>query len=218
MKKIIILAIAVSAYFSPANAMEAGMASAVGNAPMQTLQIHIATSTASSWSPLSPKYLLYAAAFGGIFYCTRKLGPLGFLRAVGSHIYKYVYGLVSLPRIAPVIDSMNIKVDDLGISAANTLQEIQAVAKKADHIKLTLIEQGNALYKKLEDTNKQLEKLDEIARNCGLIPEILTIVQEQKRMLADQDILIRQLHAKSGRKFSKKPGIRHRMFRKKLFA
>ena len=223
MKKIIILAIAIFAYFSPATGMEIAPtiigSAAQGIAPqIPHIHLHIANQQSGSWSLLSPKYVLYGVALGGIYYGARRFGPLGFLRAVGSNIYNYVYGLVSLPRIAPVIDSMNIKVDNLGVSAADTLQEVKAVAQKAENINVTLVEQGKALYSQLEETNKQLKKLDEIARNCGLIPEILTIVQEQKRMLTKQDILIRQLHAKSGRAFSKKTHGRHKISRKKLYA
>lgn len=174
------------------------------------IHLHIANNTQSSWSLVSPKYLFYAAALGGIYYGARKFGPLGFLRAIGSNVYNYMYGLVSLPRIAPVVDSIHTKVDSLGTTADKTLQEIAAIAKKADGINLTLKEQGDELRKQLEETNRQLEKLDEIARNCGLIPEILTIVREQKQMLADQDRIIKGLHAKPGNKLLKKKTIRHR--------
>jgi len=223
MKKLILLAIVAFAYCPPAAAMEIAPtiigATAQGvAAQIPHIHVHIANTSSSSWNLLSPKYMLYTAALGGIYYGARKFGPLGFLRAIGANIFNYVYGVVSLPLIAPAIDLMNLKVDNLGVNAADTLQEIKAVAQTAKNINLTLVEQGKELYRQLEDTNKQLgkfhETLEKIAGDCT---NILAIVHEQKRMLANQEILIKRLNAKSGRPAKKTHG-RHKMFRKKLYA
>jgi hypothetical protein len=206
MKKFILSAFVLVLFFPAADAMNLSQGfiqEAQKLAQQPIIHLHIGDTARSSWRLISPKMVFYTAAIGGIYYASKRWGPLRLIKKALSYAYSYAEGVVSLPLIT--MDVPIIKKNVEGIKAV--AEEIQGAVKETrkliaeDHLTILGIsaatkkladeqeKSSKALLETLDSINKGLdEKISDIASKCGILPDILEKLNNTAREIVSLNL------------------------------